>query len=192
MIYAVRLAWACGPTLAVLARAGRCPSRSDVLPYFLGRYPRAPYQRPSVRDDHRGQCVCPWSPPVLTTTISSEILWTYLVRQRRPPVARPERVLMLHRVEPLPHDVQLQGLVGHVSEEAVVVEGRPEEVTGLQQKRARYVSVLLVSRFCLSYLVVRPQLPVCRRQVDDCRQDFPSLSDLLVFPATQLLEFVLH
>ena len=44
---------------------------------------------------------------------------------------------MLHRVEPLPHDVQLQGLVGHVSEEAVVVEGRPEEVTGLQQKRAR-------------------------------------------------------
>ena len=40
---------------------------------------------------------------------------------------------MLDRVEPLPHDVELQGLVGHVPQEAVVVEGRPEVVGSLQK-----------------------------------------------------------
>ena len=58
----------------------------------------------------------------------------YLVGQWWPSVARPERVLMLDRVEPLPHDVELQGLVGHVPQEAVVVEGRPEVVGSLPKE----------------------------------------------------------
>ena len=41
---------------------------------------------------------------------------------------------MLDRVEPLPHDVELQGLVGHVPQEAVVVEGRPEVVGSLPKE----------------------------------------------------------